>query len=415
MPSSDQLPQMRSLLEPALNGIEAIDAPEYAEPSRADELRLARSRPESGPKILVVDDETTVCRLICKYLRDAGIGQPTAQEDANHALGTILAGGTDLVLLDLAMPGIGGIGVLEMLRGSGRPDLAPVIVLSGESSHQAKLQALDLGAAEFLTKPVDPSELIARVRNVLESKANRDALRDHAANLEATVRARTAELESSRRDVIRCLARASEFRDDETGQHVLRVGRYTRMIATNLGLPPSAVEMLEQAAQLHDVGKIGVPDSILLKPDRLTDDEMDVMRRHALFGRQILYQCSPVEWGQICSHTEVGADILDVGHSPILKMAARIALTHHERWDGSGYPLRLAGEDIPLEGRITSVADVFDALSTQRPYKPPLPLNRCFEILEAGRETQFDPRVLDAFFMSRDAIITTQISLADEV
>jgi putative two-component system response regulator len=254
---------------------------------------------------------------------------------------------------------------------------------------------------------------MARLGNVLKVKAFQDQLRRQSEELEEAVRRRTAELEASRLDVIHCLARAAEFRDDDTGLHVIRVGRYARLIGEQLGFSQRDLDVLEPAAQLHDVGKIGISDSILLQPGKLSPEEFDVMQKHCGPGRKTTERISEAEADRLRNHTEIGARILESGCSPILEMARRIALTHHERWDGNGYPLGLAGEDIPLEGRITAVADVFDALSSKRSWKPAFPLKKCFGIMEPGRGTQFDPTILDAFFARRDDIIDVQIRSAD--
>lgn len=181
-----------------------------------------------------------------------------------------------------------------------------------------------------------------------------------------------------------------------------------------LGWDANAVCMLEQAAQLHDVGKVGVSDEILLKPGKLSPDEFEQMQRHTLFGKRIVERMGDREWTKLRQHVLIGSRILDVPRSPLLTMAARIALTHHERWDGTGYPLGLAGEDIPLEGRITAVADVFDALSSRRPYKPPYPIGKCFEIITDESGSHFDPKIVAAFIEQRDLIVQTQIELADQ-
>jgi putative two-component system response regulator len=192
------------------------------------------------------------------------------------------------------------------------------------------------------------------------------------------------------------------------------VGSYARIIAEQLGFSEEQLAILEPAAQLHDVGKIGIPDAILLKPGKLTPEEFELMQKHCGYGKKIV-ECLPLSEATIVrSHVELGAKIMELGRSPILELAKRIALTHHERWDGSGYPLGLAGEDIPLEGRITAVADVFDALSSKRSYKPAFPLKKCFEILEEGRAKHFDPAVLDAFFARRNEIVEVQMALADD-
>ena len=209
------------------------------------------------------------------------------------------------------------------------------------------------------------------------------------------------------------LARAAEHRDNETGNHVLRVGRFAGIIARELGWSASQAEMLEQAAPLHDVGKIGVPDSILFKPGKLEPQEFDLIKKHCAWGKQIIEPYSDRELRLIQSHTRLGENILHVRSSAMLMMASRIAQTHHENWDGTGYPLGLAGEDIPLEGRITAVADVYDALSTKRPYKEPFPRQKCFEILNEQCGKKFDPRVLEAFFARIDDIVATQLELMD--
>jgi putative two-component system response regulator len=227
------------------------------------------------------------------------------------------------------------------------------------------------------------------------------------------VRQRTAELEESRLELIHCLARAAEYRDDDTGRHILRVGRYARIIGKQMGMEPRQLEVLELAAQLHDVGKIGVPDAILLKPGKLTPEEYEVMQKHCGFGRKIV-DCMPTRDADVLrKHAEMGAKLMSVGRSPILDMAKRVALTHHERWDGTGYPLGLEGEAIPIEGRITAVADVFDALGSRRVYKPAFPLAKCLAIIVERRGTHFDPAVVDAFLACRDEIVQVQIDLAD--
>jgi putative two-component system response regulator len=287
------------------------------------------------------------------------------------------------------------------------------LILTAASDQQTKRRALELGASDFLGKPVDPTELVPRLHNVLTVKRHHDYIERYSQELEAEVLRRTAELARSRQEVIHCLARAAEFRDDDTGRHVFRVGRYARLIAAELGWKGERLEMFEQAAQLHDIGKIGIPDAILLKPGKLDPDEFEIMRKHSGFGKRIMHTLPENDSNVLRSHTELGSRLLGETESPILAMASVIAMSHHEKWDGSGYPLGLAGEDIPIEGRITAVADVFDALSSKRPYKPAFPLNQCLEILEQGRGTHFDPQALDAFFRCRPQIVATQLRHAD--
>jgi putative two-component system response regulator len=364
-------------------------------------------------RILLVDDEPLNIRVVRKYLAGAGYTDFYSTTAPADVLPLLIRNEPDLVLMDIVMPKFSGLDILSAVRSDAQLAHIPVVMLTALEDRETKCKALSLGATDFLAKPVDPSELISRVRNVLLVKAHHDHLRNYAADLERRVKERTAQLEASNQNVIHCLARAAEFRDDETGRHVLRVGCYAAIIAHQLGWDPDAVQMIRQAAQLHDVGKIGIPDAILTKPDKLSPQEMEVMRKHCGFGKQIFESLTESEWSVFRRHAELGERILGDCTSPVLEMAAKIALTHHERWDGCGYPIGLAGDDIPLVGRITAVADVFDALSTKRPYKPAFPIDKCFAILEEGRGTHFDPRVLDAFMAAREEILLVQISHAD--
>jgi putative two-component system response regulator len=289
----------------------------------------------------------------------------------------------------------------------------PVIVLTATTDPATKRRALDLGANDFLTKPLDPNDLIPRVRNALVVKSHYDQMAYQAAQLAELVNRRTAELFMSRQQLIVSLARAAEHRDNETGNHVLRVGQYAAIIAKRLGWSEQQVEMIEQAAQLHDVGKIGIPDAILFKPGKLDPAEYELIKTHCAIGKEIIEPMSEKDYQLLRRHTRVGEEILHVRNSPMLMMASRIAQTHHENWDGTGYPLGLAGEDIPIEGRITAVADVFDALSTKRPYKDPFPREKCFAILEEQRGKKFDPEVLDAFFACSRQIVEIQMGYLD--
>jgi putative two-component system response regulator len=364
-------------------------------------------------KIVIIDDEPLNMRIFRKHLERVGYHRFTTCSDPTEALATVLCVRPDVVLLDIMMPQVSGMTILEGIRAEAAVAHTPVIVLTASSDRETKHQALQLGATDFLAKPVEPEELVLRVRNSLIVKAHRDYLAASAQLLQQTVRRRTAELVQSRLEVVHCLARAAEFRDDHTGRHVRRVGRYAGVIGAQLGMCDDEVETLSLAAQLHDVGKIGIPDDILLKPQRLSADEFDFIQKHCGFGKKILEKSDQGELSQLRRHVEIGSEILSTAQSPLLQLAGRIALTHHERWDGTGYPLGLKGEAIPREGRIVAVADVFDALSTKRPYKPAWPIDQCFEALEQGRGTQFDPRILDAFTRGASEIIAIQIELAD--
>jgi putative two-component system response regulator len=364
-------------------------------------------------QVMIVDDEPINVDLLEIYLGDAGYSKFLSTSDSRQALEMMRGAKPDVVLLDLVMPRVSGFDVLRAMRREEGLRLTPVIILTATSSADAKLDALGLGVNDFLAKPVDPSELLLRMRNTLAAKTLQTHLAGYSVKLERQVRHRTAELEAARQEVMHCLARAAEYRDDDTGQHVIRVGRYVALIAQQLGFEERRVTMLEQAAQLHDVGKIGIPDSVLLKPGKLEPGEFDLIKRHCDFGKTIIQPMSDDEWKTLRHHTHMGAEILGLPSSPIMRLAATIASSHHEKWDGSGYPLGLAGEAIPLEGRITAVADVFDALSSERPYKQAFGLEKCLGILEEGRGRHFDPVILDAFLDCLPEVLRIKEEFAD--
>lgn len=355
---------------------------------------------------MIVDDEPINISLVQKYLRTAGYQQFVTTNDAREALPLLHSKRCDLVLLDVMMPHVSGLEILQAIREDEELKHVPVLILTASTDEQTKVQALELGATDFLHKPVKPTELVPRVRNALIVKAHHDHLAEYSARLEEEVHQRTAELVHSREEVIAVLACAAEHRDQETGRHVLRVGRVAGILARELGLETDRVELIEQAAILHDVGKIGIPDSILLKPGKLDPAEMERMRTHCEIGLRIM---RGIHSGGAGSST-MGPT---APRSPILRMAAVIAASHHERWDGTGYPRGLAGEDIPLEGRIVAVADVLDALSHRRPYKEALPLAECVRILDEGRGSHFDPQVLDAFHRAEARITRVMQELRD--
>jgi len=364
-------------------------------------------------RIVIVDDEAVHVRTLKHYLSEAGYTNFLTTSDASEAAELIRREKPDLVLLDIAMPEISGIDILHLLSVDAALNHVPFIVMTEIADREVKQVCLELGVSDFLSKPIDPMDLLPRVRNLLLNKHYSDQQASHAEWLEEQVRKRTAELAASREEVVHCLARAGEFRDDDTGHHVARVGKYVGVIALGLGFSPSRVELLELAAQLHDIGKIGIPDSILHKPGRLDPEQYAVMQTHCAIAREIIQPHPPEDSSLLRHHARLGASMLHVPSSPLLMLAARIAQTHHERWDGSGYPLGLKGEDIPIEGRMTAVADVYDALSTRRAYKEPFSREKCFQILEEGRGTHFDPKVLDTFFNHSEEIIRIQLDYMD--
>jgi putative two-component system response regulator len=363
--------------------------------------------------IMIIDDEPLNIKVAGKYLKMAGYERISSTSDSTTAMEAIARVDPDVILLDIMMPEIDGLQILSRIRADYRWRYLPVLILTAARDQEIKQKALLLGATDFLPKPIDPNDLLPRIANALTIKSYQDQTLAHADALELRVKERTAELVASRLEMIHCLGRAAEYRDNETGRHVIRVGRYVGIIARALGMEERKVEMLEHAAPLHDVGKIGIPDAILLKPGRLTPEEMEIMQKHCQLGKRVFEAISGAEKALYLTHADLGARIIGDTGSPLLRMVSSIALTHHEKWDGSGYPLALAGEEIPIEGRITAVADVFDALSSKRPYKPAFPREKCFAIMRSERGKHFDPRVLDAFFSHSEEIVQTQIEYAD--
>lgn len=327
------------------------------------------------PRILIVDDDPAVRRVLTRLLQAGGLSAVRCAEDVEEGLAEWAREPPDLALVDLHLPDASGFQLLERGRlAESQGGFLPLVMITGDVSAEVRRQALDLGAADFLTKPFDGTEVLLRVRNLLRTRMLTLRLKEANDVLEARVRERTHSLEEARREALEQLARAAEFRDDETGQHTRRVGVLSAGLARELGWEPERVEVMRGAAPLHDVGKIGIPDAILLKPGPLTPGEYQVMQ----------------------THTTIGAAILSAGQSPVFVLAREIALTHHERWDGAGYPAGLAAGAIPESGRIVCVADVYDALTTTRPYKQAIRSEEALAEIEAHRGRQFDPEVVGA-------------------
>ena len=327
-------------------------------------------------RILIVDDEPGNVQLLQRILVREGYRRVTGLSNPREAMAVIDEDRLDVVLLDLHMPVVDGYQILESIMTSvdpGRRTL-PVIVLTADATPEARRRALTSGAADFITKPFDVVEVALRIRNTLERHQLHSEVRRQNELLEDRVRARTIELERAQLETFERLALAAEYRDDDTGKHTRRVGGVARAIAEQLGMAGIDLDLLERAAGLHDVGKIGVPDGILLKPDRLTPEEFEVVK----------------------THTVIGARILSGSHSPLLQLGEIIAGSHHERWDGRGYH-GLAGEDIPLHARITTLADAFDAMTTDRPYRAARSREEATEEIRRERGGQFDPNVVDVF------------------
>lgn len=332
-------------------------------------------------RVVAVDDDNANLELLRRILEPVGYENLITLTDPREVLPLCREAEPDLMVLDLMMPHMDGFELHRRLADE-LPGFAyvPVLFLTADDSREVQEKALSLGGHDFLTKPLSPREVRIRVRNLLTTRALHRELHEMNRELDARVRQRTSELEEARVEILERLAMAAEYRDDQTGDHIRRVGRTAARLARELGLDQEDVEKIRLAAPLHDVGKIGIHDSILLKSGGLTDQEFDRMETHTL----------------------IGADILGGSRFPLLRTAARIARHHHEWWDGSGYPDGLSGEEIPLSARIVAVADVFDSLTHDRSYKEAWDEGSALAFLEERRGEQFDPRVVDAFLEIRE-------------
>lgn len=330
--------------------------------------------PQQG-RILIADDDPAIVGLLERILGRAGFTDVASTTDSSRVIDLFTEFSPDLLVLDLTMPEPDGMEIMARLSEQGESvDLVPILVLTGDLNAERKQRALAGGASDFLTKPFDVPEVVQRIRNLIERRLLHLELQRHNRILETRVRERTRRLEEARIDILLRLARAAEFRDDDTGEHIRRVGRVSAALAARLGVAPEIVRTVELTAPLHDVGKIGVPDAILLKPGKLTPPELVVMQ----------------------SHTTIGAALLSDSPWHLLETAREIALHHHEAWDGTGYPHGLAGEEIPLVARFVAVADVFDALTHDRTYRRAWPRDRVLSHLRQLSGTRFDPAVVDA-------------------
>ena len=326
-------------------------------------------------KLLIVDDDQRNTMLLEAILKQAGYSQIKCLNESREALGAFRSWGPDLVVLDQNMPIFSGFDVMRQLRDiTPTGAYLPIVMITADLSREVKLEALALGAKEFLNKPIDQTEVRLRIRNLLETRALHQRLQAQNATLDAQVQARTAELEQAQVDSVRRLALAAEYRDDVTGWHTWRVGELAALVAKEIGWTEPQVDIMRLAASLHDVGKIGIPDRVLLKPGRFTPEEFESMKEHVT----------------------IGAKLLSGSRAPLLQLAETIAKTHHERWDGTGY-LGLTREQIPLPGRIVTLADVFDALTHQRPYKDAWTIERAREEIKSEAGRQFDPELVEHF------------------
>jgi putative two-component system response regulator len=325
-------------------------------------------------RILIVDDEAANVELLRRLLERAGFSRLDSTNDPREAAPMFKRLGPDLVLLDLHMPHMDGLQVIDELNQLGHASYLPILMLTGDMTPEARREALSRGAKDFVNKPFHADEVLLRIRTLLETRFLYLQIQSQNQMLEAKVQERTQELEAAQIEIIERLARAAEFRDDNTGQHTERVGQMAALLAQEIGLADGQVALIRRAAPLHDVGKIGIPDSVLLKLGKLTDEEFALVK----------------------THTTIGARILSGSHFSLLRLAEEIAFSHHERWDGSGYE-GIVGGAIPLAGRIVAIADVFDALTQKRPYKAAWPIGDAVAEIERQRSRQFDPAIVDAF------------------
>jgi len=343
-------------------------------------------------KVLIIDDTDINLILFSALVKKLGDCEPVLFANARDALQWATENVPDLVIVDYMMPDLDGLEFIRLLREASGRKLVPLLMITANDQKEIRYRALDLGANDFLTKPVDKVEFLARARNMLSLNDARKQLADHASRLAGEVRKATREVVERERETVYRLSKAAEYRDPETGAHILRMAHFSRLIAREMGLPEDQQMLLLEAAPMHDIGKVGIADKILLKPGRLDRDEFEIMKQHAMFGYELLKGSS----------------------SQVLHAGAEIAKGHHEKFDGSGYPLGLKGEEIPIFSRIVAVADVFDALTSERPYKKAWTLEAAVDFLTEGAGTHFDPRCVKAFLSAWDDVMAVRDRYQEE-
>ncbi len=344
---------------------------------------------KTKPSILIVDDQLQNIELLEAYLVPQNYEVVKAL-NGEEALEKLSGNQIDLILMDVMMPGMDGFEATRRIRQDNKHKLLPIILVTALRETEDRIKGIDAGCDDFLSKPVDKMELLSRVRSLLKVKAYNDLMSNYRKELESEVASRTRELKvayerikEASLDTIYRLSVASEYKDTDTGAHIKRMSRYSAAVARGLGLDEKTVETILYAAPMHDLGKIGIPDQILVKPAKL----------------------DPVEWEIMKHHTVIGAKILKGSDAEFIRLGEIIALYRHEKWDGSGYPNSVKGSEIPLAGRIAAIADVFDALTSRRPYKEPFSVEESLAIIREGRGSHFDPDVTDAFFTIQDEIL----------
>lgn len=333
------------------------------------------SKINAESKIVIIDDVATNLRLLDSCLRAVGLHNISTFTNSSEGLDWLLSNAWDLVLLDLDMPTPDGFEILERLKQRNRTE-SPIIIVTALNDQQSRRKGLESGANDFISKPIDLPEVLLRVRNCLELAQAARLLRDANGELERKVELRTTQLASSYKAISSSLSRAASFRDDETGSHIDRIGDSAAMLAKAIGMPQQWCELIRMAAPMHDIGKIGIEDAILQKPGALTPAEREIMQEHSRIGYEILH---------------------DPNGSPLTDLAAEIALAHHERWDGTGYPSGLRGKEIPLSARIVAICDVYDALRMPRSYKQAWDVERSRNYIIEHAGSHFDPFLVDIF------------------
>lgn len=333
--------------------------------------------------IFIIDDEPANLKLLDKVLGSQGYLYRVLIQDPRDVIAKYHENRPDLILLDINMPYLDGYQVMQQLMSLEDPLLPPIVILTAQKAQDYLLRALDAGARDYINKPFDRSELLMRVRNLLEAQFAHLMLYDQKATLEDLVEQRTRELNRTRLQIVQRLGKAAEFRDEETGDHIIRMSHMCAFLAKKIGWSDAQCELILNASPMHDIGKIGVPDAILKKPGGLDDPEWELMSAHAL----------------------IGAKLLEGDDSDLLVMAREIALTHHEKWDGSGYPYGLKAEEIPVSGRIAAIADVFDALLSVRPYKKAWTLEEVVKFFNDHKAKHFDPDLVDVFIDNLDKMV----------
>lgn len=357
----------------------------------------------NSKRLVIIEDQIELRQLLAHYLTSEGYETQVA-ENGLEGLFMLEQWPADLVTVDLNMPIMNGH---EFIKEAVKrwPDL-PIVVVSGVGDVEKAVTALRLGARDFVTKPIESLRLVGNtIEKALEAAELIRQNRDYQQNLEKKVAQRTVELEEIKRQLLYSLGKSAEYRDNETGRHVIRVGKICALLGEAIGMSPEVAGTFGEAAPLHDIGKIGISDNILLKPGKLTSEEWEKMKTHCEIGCDILRHHSSLKDHPDLNFAEIVAHAHEYEKLPLLDMAMVIALCHHERWDGTGYPILLSGTEIPLIARIVSVVDVYDALGSERPYKSPLPEDKCQEIIMEGRGSHFDPEIVDIFFERIDEIL----------